>query len=76
MECKNGDHYQKRNGSTNPLKKMTITVTKGNTKYQVSNIDRRASANYIFQLKQYYLPIPWSEVKYQQFDQNPDWNEI
>ena len=71
-----GTVYQKRNGSTNPLKKMTITVTKGNTKYQVSNIDRRASANYIFQLKQYYLPIPWSEVKYQQFDQNPDWNEI
>lgn len=71
-----GTVYQKRNGSTNPLKKITITVTKGTTKYQVSNIDRRASANYIFQLKQYYLPIPWSEVKYQQFDQNPDWNEI
>ena len=71
-----GTVYQKRNGSTNPLKKITITVTNGTTKYQVSNIDRRASANYIFQLKQYYLPIPWSEVKYQQFDQNPDWNEI
>ena len=71
-----GTAFEKRNGSTNPLKKITVTVTNGTTKYQVSNMDRRASSNYKFQLKQYYLPIPWSEVKYQQFDQNPDWNEV
>ena len=71
-----GTAMQKCNGSTNPLKKIDITIRNGNTIYTVSNIDRRAKNNYVFQEKQYYLPIPWSEVKYQGFDQNPDWNEV
>lgn len=64
------------NGSTNPLKKIDITVRNGKTTYSVSNFDRRAKANYIFLERQHYLPIPWSEVKYQQFEQNPDWSEV
>lgn len=71
-----GTAMEKCNGSTNPLKKIDISVRNGKTTYTVSNIDRRAKANYIFLERQYYLPIPWSEVKFQQFEQNPGWSEV
>ena len=71
-----GTAMEKLNGGTNPLKKIDIAVRNGNYTYTVSNLDRRAKANYVFQERQFYLPIPWSEVKYQQFDQNPDWSEV
>jgi hypothetical protein len=30
----------------------------------------------VFQERDYYHPIPWSEVKYQGIEQNPEWNEV
>ena len=71
-----GIAFEKCNGSTNPLKKMTITETRGNTTYKEENLDRRAKNNWVFQERDYYHPIPWSEVKYQGIEQNPEWNEV
>lgn len=71
-----GTAMEKLNGGTNPLKKIDITVRNGRTTYTVSNYDRRARNNYIFMEKEYYFPIPWSEVKYQGIEQNPDWSEV
>lgn len=71
-----GTAMEKCNGSTNPLKKMTVTVRNGNTTYAVSNLDRRARNNWVFLEKEYYFPIPWSEVKYQGIEQNPGWSEV
>lgn len=71
-----GTAMEKLNGGSNPLKKMDITVRNGRTTYTVSNYDRRARNNYIFMEKEYYFPIPWSEVKYQGIEQNPDWSEV
>lgn len=67
----------KCNGSKKPLKKMTITVTGSNIRYAISNYDIYAKDNFKFQeARDYYHPIPWSEVKYQGIEQNPGWTEI
>lgn len=71
-----GTAMEKCNGSTNPLKKMTITETNGRVTYKEENLDRRAKNNWIFLERDYYYPIPWSEVKYQGIEQNPSWNEV
>ncbi len=71
-----GTAMEKCNGSTNPLKKMTITETRGKVTYKEENLDRRAKNNWVFQERDYYHPIPWSEVKYQGIEQNPSWNEV
>lgn len=71
-----GTAMEKLNGGTNPLKKIDITVRNGKTTYTVSNLDRRAKNNWVFTEKEYYFPIPWSEVKYQGIEQNPGWSEV
>ena len=71
-----GTAMEKLNGGTNPLKKIEVTIKNGNTTYAVSNLDRRAKNNWIFNEKEYYFPIPWSEVKYQGIEQNPGWSEV
>ena len=71
-----GIALEKCNGGTNPLKKITITETRGTVTYKEENLDRRAKNNWIFQERDYYHPIPWSEVKYQGIEQNPSWNEV
>lgn len=71
-----GTAMYKCNGSTNPLKKITITVNGGKSSYTISNIDRRAKNNWVFMEKEYYFPIPWSEIKYQGIEQNPGWSEV
>ena len=71
-----GTAMEKLNGGTNPLKKIEVTIKNGNTTYAVSNLDRRAKNNWIFTEKEYYFPIPWSEVKYQGIEQNPGWSEV
>ena len=71
-----GTAMEKCNGSSNPLLKMTITETRGNVTYKEENLDRRAKNNWIFTERDYYYPIPWSEVKYQGIEQNPTWNEV
>ena len=63
-------------GTTNPLKGMTITVRSGVTNYSTANIIRFPARVRKFDAKEYYFPIPWSEVRYQGIEQNPDWNEV
>ena len=71
-----GTAFEKCNGGTNPLKKITITERNGTVSYKEENLDRRAKSNWVFQERDYYHPIPWSEVKYQGIEQNPGWTEI
>ena len=67
---------EKLNGLSNPLKAMTITVKNGKTTYKVSNLNRFPGRIRVFTDKEYYLPIPWSDIKYQGIEQNPDWSEV
>jgi hypothetical protein len=55
---------------------MTITVKNGKTTYKIGNLNRLPGRVRVFLQKQYYLPIPWSEIKYHGVEQNPDWNEV
>lgn len=71
-----GTAMEKCNGDTNPLKKITVTERNGTVTYKEENVDRRAKNNWIFQERDYYHPIPWSEVRYQNIEQNPFWNEV
>lgn len=71
-----GTAMEKLNGGTNPLKKIDVIIKNGVTSYAESNLDRRAKNNWVFTEKEYYFPIPWSEVKYQGIEQNPGWNEV
>lgn len=71
-----GTAMEKLNGGTNPLKKIDITIKNGKKTYTVSNLDRRAKNNWVFTEKEYYFPIPWSEIKYQGIEQNPEWSEV
>lgn len=75
---------EKMNGATNPIKAMRVDVTQVNNsdgsvtstmKYTVSNLNRFPKRVRVFDAKQYYLPIPWSEIKYHGIEQNPDWTE-
>lgn len=71
-----GNAETKLNGSKNPLKAMRIDVNKGVTKYTISNLNRFPGRIRVFDAKEYYFPIPWSEIKYQGIDQNPGWKEV
>ena len=71
-----GTAMEKCNGSTNPLKKMTIRKQGSLLLYTISNYDKFAADNFKFFERDYYSPIPWSEVKYQGIEQNPGWTEI
>ncbi len=75
---------EKMNGATNPIKAMRVDVTQtskadgsvtSTTKYTISNLNRFPKRVRVFDAKQYYLPIPWSEIKYHGIEQNPDWTE-
>ncbi len=75
---------EKMNGATNPIKAMRVDITQVNnadgsvtstTKYTISNLNRFPKRVRVFDAKQYYLPIPWSEIKYHGVEQNPDWTE-
>jgi len=64
------------NGSSNPLKAMKVEVKNGRTTYTISNLNRFPKRIRYFQHKQYYLPIPWAEIKYHGVAQNPGWSEV
>ncbi len=75
---------EKMNGATNPIKAMRVDVTQtskadgsvtSTTKYTISNLNRFPKRVRVFDAKQYYLPIPWSEIKYHGIEQNPEWTE-
>lgn len=71
-----GTAMQVFNGLNNPLKAMRVDVNNGTTTYKVSNLNRFPGRIRVFNQKEYYLPIPWSEVKYQGVEQNPEWTEL
>lgn len=71
-----GEAVQKLSGSTNPLKAVAITVKNGETTYETSNLNRFPGRVRVFQEREYYLPIPLSEVQFQGIEQNPDWNQL
>lgn len=73
-----GIAVERMNGSSNPLKavKVDYTTATGKYKYTISNLNRFPGRVRVFKQKQYYLPIPWSEVRYHGFSQNPEWDEV
>jgi hypothetical protein len=70
-----GEAETRLSGATNPLKKMTVTVDKatGATTYSISNLNKTPETARVFAAMQYHWCIPWEEVDYQHFDQNPGW---
>ena len=70
---------EKLNGASNPLKAMRVDVTTNGdvttTKYTISNLNKSPEKVRYFTKRQYYLPLPWSEIKYHGIAQNPDWTE-
>ena len=72
-----GTAVEKLNGKSNPLKKMIITIDNGQTTYTVDNLNGRFPGRVrVFQEKQYYLPIPWADIRYHGVEQNPGWAEV
>lgn len=70
-----GEGEQRLSGATNPLKKMYIEIDSatGQATYTVSNLNKTPDTARLFTSMQYHLCIPWEEVDYQHFDQNPGW---
>ena len=71
-----GTAMEMLNGTSNPLKSMTITIKGDKTTYKEANLNRFPVRVRVFQERQYYLPIPWSDIKYHGVEQNPDWAEV
>ena len=71
-----GIAVERMNGSSNPIKAMRVDVNNGTVKYTISNMNRFPKRVRVFNKKQYYLPIPWSEIKYHGIKQNPEWTEM
>lgn len=68
---------EKMNGETNPLKVVTITYDESSqVKYEYSNMNKYPKRVRVFSKKQYYLPIPWDEIRYHGIEQNPEWMEV
>lgn len=70
-----GTAEEKLNGTSNPLKAMKIVKRGDVTNYAISNMNRFPQRVRVFQPMQYYLPIPWDEIRYHGIEQNPDWVE-
>ena len=72
-----GVAVEKMSGATNPLKAMKIVKEEGKEPvYQISNMNKYPKRVREFRQMQYYLPIPWDEVRYHGIEQNPEWNEV
>lgn len=71
-----GTAMEKLNGTKNPLKSMTVTIENGETTYEETNLNRFPGRVRVFQERQYYLPIPWADIKYHEVEQNPEWTEV
>lgn len=71
-----GIAYEKMRGETNPLKAMKIVLEEGKAPvYKISNMNKYPKRVREFRTCQYYLPIPWDEVRFQEIEQNPEWVE-
>ncbi len=71
-----GTAKEKCSGTTNPLKKMTVTYYGSTAIYKEENYDVYAKDNFKFSDRDYYYPIPWNDIKYQGIEQNPEWTEV
>lgn len=72
-----GIAVERMSGETNPLKVMKIVKEEGQAdKYTISNMNRFPKRVRVFNDLQYYLPIPWDELRYQGAEQNPEWVEV
>ena len=72
-----GVAVEKMSGATNPLKAMKIVKEEGKDPvYQISNMNKYPKRVREFRQMQYYLPIPWDEVRYHGIEQNPELNEV
>lgn len=73
-----GVAFEKCNGETNPIKAMKIVVNTSNNqkRFTISNMNRFPKRVRFFEEKQYYMPIPWDEVRYHGVPQNPEWREM
>ncbi|MEG2181000.1 MAG: RagB/SusD family nutrient uptake outer membrane protein [Bacteroidales bacterium] len=71
-----GVAYEKMRGTENPLYAMKIVREEGKDPvFTVSKLNKYPARVRDFRPYQYYLPIPWSEVRYQEIEQNPEWIE-
>ena len=67
---------EKLNGESNPILKMEIVVRSAQSvRYTIENMDRFPAMLRVFTPKQYYLPIPWDDIRYHGVEQNPEWVE-
>lgn len=72
-----GNAMEKLNGASNPLMTLRVDYKKGNGPiYSVSKMNKFPNRVRVFSEKDYYLPIPWDEVRAQGIDQNPGWDEV
>ncbi|MDO5447708.1 MAG: RagB/SusD family nutrient uptake outer membrane protein [Prevotellaceae bacterium] len=72
-----GNAVEKLSGETNPLKTLRVDYKKGNgPTYSISNMNKFPKRVRVFSEKDYYFPIPWDEVKAQDIEQNPYWDEV
>ena len=73
-----GVAVEKMNGESNPIQAMKVVInsSNGQTRYTISNMNRFPKRVRYFEEKQYYLPIPWDEIRYHGISQNPEWREM
>ena len=65
-------------GSTNPLKGCRVVIDEQGNKSIITNRIVNGNNDQIryFDKKQYFLPIPWDDIRYHGIPQNPGWVEI
>lgn len=64
-------------GTTNPLKGIKIYKEEGKpTEYKEVIVNGRNTVVRYFREMQYFLPIPWDEIRYHGIEQNPTWREM
>ena len=73
-----GIAVERMSGTINPLKKIKIVQQDGTDvlRYTIENVNRFPNRVRVFNELQYFLPIPWDELRYQGAEQNPDWVEV
>lgn len=72
-----GVAVEKMSGATNPLKAMKIVKEEGKEPvYTISNMNKYPKRVREFRQMQYYLPVPWDEIRYHGVEQNPEWEEV
>ncbi len=72
-----GQAEKKFNGdaANTPWKIMRVGIVNGEIRYRISDFNSEQAKMRYFKDYHYYWPIPWDEVRYQGFDQNPEWQE-